>query len=131
MLPLRPYGTRLPLFFMHQLGGLSCCYAGLLQHIPPEYPIYGLQSRGMAERTVLPETLEELAADYVGEMRKMQPAGPLIGWSLGGSLLTRSRAGSRKRVKESPFWRCSMIPQGKRLEFPTMKEILEGLMRNS
>src|SRR3979411_3466542 len=44
MLPLRPYGNRPALFCMHPLGGLSWCYSGLLQHIPPEYPIYGLQA---------------------------------------------------------------------------------------
>jgi nonribosomal peptide synthetase DhbF len=135
MLPLRPYGSRSPLFCMHPLGGLSWCYAGLLQHIPPEYPIYGLQSRGMAERTVLPQTLEEMAADYIGQIRKIQPDGPyyLIGWSLGGLIahaVANQIEAEGERVAFLAVLDAYPYPLGKRLDFPTMQEILEGLMKD-
>ncbi|KOU09329.1 amino acid adenylation domain-containing protein [Streptomyces sp. NRRL F-5755] len=88
LLPLRTQGTRPPLFCVHPSGGLSWCYAGLLRHLGPDLPVYGLQARGLAQRTTLPTTFEEMVADYVGQIRAVQPTGPyhLLGWSLGGAL---------------------------------------------
>ncbi|MFH8408889.1 amino acid adenylation domain-containing protein [Streptomyces sp. NPDC018019] len=88
LLPLRTQGSRPPLFCVHPSGGLSWCYAGLLRHLSPDLPVYGLQARGLAQRAALPTTFEEMVADYVGQIRAVQPAGPyhLLGWSLGGAL---------------------------------------------
>ncbi|CAM5645775.1 Dimodular nonribosomal peptide synthase [Streptomyces antimycoticus] len=55
-----------------------------------EHPVYGLQSRGLGgEADALPATLEEMAADYVAQIRRVQPTGPyaLLGWSLGGTVI--------------------------------------------
>ncbi|MEK8146072.1 thioesterase domain-containing protein [Streptomyces sp. M10(2022)] len=51
-----------------------------------EYPIYGLQARGIAGEEERPSTLKEMAADYVDTLRSVQPEGPyrLLGWSYGG-----------------------------------------------
>ncbi|MBN2910703.1 alpha/beta fold hydrolase, partial [Polycladomyces sp. WAk] len=88
LLPLRTHGERLPLFCVHPAGGLSWCYAGLMRHLGADYPIYGLQARGIAQREELPKTLEEMAADYIDHIRSVQPTGPycLLGWSLGGNV---------------------------------------------
>jgi thioesterase domain-containing protein/acyl carrier protein len=135
MLPLRPHGTRPPLFCMHPLGGLSWPYAGLLQHIAPEYPVYGLQSRGMAEPADLPRTLEEMAVDYVNAIRKVQRAGPyhLLGWSLGGLIAHAVASRFEEEGDEVAFLAlldAYPYPLEKQLEFPTMQEILEGLMKD-
>ncbi|MCY7857777.1 amino acid adenylation domain-containing protein [Bacillus sonorensis] len=89
LLPLRAGGAELPLFCVHPAGGLSWCYAGLMTSLGKEYPIYGLQARGIAKRETLPETLDEMAADYIRHIRSIQPAGPyrLLGWSLGGNVV--------------------------------------------
>jgi nonribosomal peptide synthetase DhbF len=86
LLPLRPRGSKAPLFCVHPLAGISWCYAGLAKHLPPEYPMYGVQARGLAQPDKLPQSIEEMAADYVGQIRAVQPAGPyhLLGWSFGG-----------------------------------------------
>ncbi|MGA5227228.1 amino acid adenylation domain-containing protein, partial [Streptomyces koyangensis] len=86
LLPLRTNGDRAPLFCIHPGGGLSWCYAGLLKHLGPGRPIYGLQARGLAEPTELPKTIVEMAGDYLEQMRAVQPHGPyhLLGWSFGG-----------------------------------------------
>ena len=86
ILPLRPLGNLPPLFCVHPAGGLSWCYSGLLQHIRADYPIYGLQARSFNQPEVLPRTLQEMVADYLGQIREIQPAGPyhLLGWSFGG-----------------------------------------------
>ncbi|QKW53633.1 non-ribosomal peptide synthetase [Streptomyces buecherae] len=86
LLPLRPSGSRLPLFCLHPAGGISWPYAGLLRHLGPDYPLYGLQACGLAKPEALPTTVEEMAADYLEHIRTVQPAGPyhLLGWSFGG-----------------------------------------------
>ncbi len=89
LLPLRTSGEQPPLFCVHPAGGLGWCYAGLMNTLGKEYPIYGLQARGILEREKLPETMNEMAADYIEHIRRIQPKGPyyLLGWSLGGNII--------------------------------------------
>lgn len=89
LLPLRTSGDKPPLFCVHPAGGLSWCYAGLTTNIGTDYPIYGLQARGIGQREELPKTLDDMAADYIKQIRTVQPKGPyhLLGWSLGGNVV--------------------------------------------
>jgi thioesterase domain-containing protein len=68
--------------------GRSWCYAGFARHLPREVPVVGLQPRLMSDPSVLPLRLDQLVADYLAEVRRVQPAGPyrLAGWSFGGNL---------------------------------------------
>ncbi|MFC9930560.1 amino acid adenylation domain-containing protein, partial [Streptomyces sp. NPDC127190] len=86
LLPLRTTGSRTPLFCIHPGGGISWSYSGLLNHIGSEYPVYAIQARGLGRPEPLPASFEEMAADYVHQIRKVQPEGPylLLGWSAGG-----------------------------------------------
>ncbi|WP_017796090.1 amino acid adenylation domain-containing protein [Oceanobacillus kimchii] len=88
LLPLRKSGSELPLFCVHPAGGLSWCYAGLMSTLGPEFPIYGLQAKGISESEAKPESLVEMAQDYIAEMKSVQPEGPyrVLGWSLGGNV---------------------------------------------
>lgn len=89
LLPLRTSGDKLPLFCVHPAGGLSWCYAGLMTNIGTDYPLYGLQARGIGQREELPKTLDDMAADYIKQIKTVQPKGPyhLLGWSLGGNVV--------------------------------------------
>ncbi|WP_426983329.1 amino acid adenylation domain-containing protein [Bacillus cabrialesii] len=89
LLPLRTSGDKPPLFCVHPAGGLSWCYAGLMTNIGTDYPIYGLQARGIGQRDELPKTLDDMAEDYIEQIRTIQPKGPyhLLGWSLGGNVV--------------------------------------------
>jgi len=86
LLPLRPSGTEIPLFCIHPMMGLSWCYSRLVSLLSEEQPIYGLQARGIGRAEPLPRTVEEMALDYLDQMRTVQPNGPyhLLGWSFGG-----------------------------------------------
>ncbi|MCS7477864.1 non-ribosomal peptide synthetase [Umezawaea endophytica] len=88
LLPLRVEGDRPPLFCVHASGGLSWNYEPLLRYLPPGQPVYGVQARGLARTEPLPGSVEEMAADYLAQIRAVQPAGPyhLLGWSLGGRI---------------------------------------------
>jgi nonribosomal peptide synthetase DhbF len=86
LLPIRPLGSKQPLFCIHDAGGFSWPYSKLIRHIPAEHPIYGLQARNLAQREMRPHSIDEMAADYLNLIRKIQPVGPynLLGWSFGG-----------------------------------------------
>nr|WP_302054557.1 non-ribosomal peptide synthetase [Burkholderia gladioli] len=84
LLPIQTLGSKPPLFCIHPAGGFSWPYAGLAHHLP-DRPLYGLQARALAEADEQVESIEEMALDYVRQIRDVQPSGPyhLLGWSLG------------------------------------------------
>ena len=86
LLPIRPRGTRIPVFFVHPIVGLSWCYGGLARYLDDDRPMYGLQTPGVCELEEPPSSLSGLAARYLREIRRVAPEGPyhLVGWSLGG-----------------------------------------------
>ncbi|MEX3107512.1 alpha/beta fold hydrolase [Streptomyces sp. ST1020] len=88
LLPLRTTGDGRPLFCVHPGGGMSWCYAGLLTHLDPSVPVYGLQARALSRPGAMPATVDEMAADYLRQILDIQPEGPyrLLGWSFGGVL---------------------------------------------
>jgi enterobactin synthetase component F len=75
-----------PLFCIHPMAGISLGFSSLLRHLDPSMPVYGLQSRGLRSGEQLPDSIEQIAADYLTEIRHVQPDGPyrLVGRSLGG-----------------------------------------------
>ena len=75
-----------PFFCVHPAGGDVLCFFPLARHLGPDQPFYGFQARGLEDESRPFSTLEEMAAHYVSEIRRVQPAGPyrLGGWSFGG-----------------------------------------------
>ncbi|MEV6598120.1 amino acid adenylation domain-containing protein [Actinoplanes sp. NPDC051346] len=88
LLPIRTQGTLAPLFCLHGGMGLSLPYLGLAAHLGPDRPLYGLQSPYQLPGAGLPESLADLADEYLAHIRRIQPRGPyhLMGWSYGGLL---------------------------------------------
>jgi enterobactin synthetase component F len=88
MLALRTVSKKAhrPLFCIHPMAGISLGFSSLLRHLDPSMPVYGLQSRGLRSSEQLPASIEQIAADYLAEIRRVQPEGPyrLVGRSLGG-----------------------------------------------
>jgi thioesterase domain-containing protein len=88
LVPIQPQGSRAPLFLVHGAGGdVLWGYANLAGHLGSDQPVYGIKSRGQAGLKES-ETLEEMAAAYVEEVRNLQPAGPyyLGGYCFGGNV---------------------------------------------
>ncbi len=102
LLPLRTAGEETPLFCVHPAGGLSWCYAGLMSSLEADYPIYGLQARGIGKKEPLPQSLDDMAADYIEKIRTVQPKGPyrLLGWSLGGNVIQAMATQLQSRGEE-------------------------------
>ncbi|MDV7266650.1 non-ribosomal peptide synthase/polyketide synthase, partial [Rhodococcus oxybenzonivorans] len=101
VIPLRPTGETPPLFCIHPGIGLSWGYAGLLQHLSQDRPVYGLQLPSISGGPTF-DSIEELAHHYVREMRSIQSSGPyhLLGWSLGG-IIAQAIAVELRREGES------------------------------
>jgi pristinamycin I synthase 3 and 4 len=74
--PMRSEGTRPPFFYLHgdaEGGGLHCRkLADALDH---EQPFYAVHPHALVDRE-LPTSVEAMAADYVREIRAIQPRGP-------------------------------------------------------
>lgn len=77
-----------PLFCVHPGAGIGWSFRGLADHLPQDRPLYALQARSLRERDGLPPTVEAMAAEYVEQIRTVQPSGPyhLLGWSFGGAV---------------------------------------------
>ncbi|MFD1814822.1 amino acid adenylation domain-containing protein, partial [Rhodococcus gannanensis] len=86
LLPIREGRSPEAVFCLHPVIGLSWAFAGLSQHLDPQYGIYGLQSPAFSSEDEMPGSIAEWAARYIREIRTVQPDGPyrLVGWSLGG-----------------------------------------------
>ncbi|WP_314414707.1 non-ribosomal peptide synthetase [Streptomyces sp. DSM 40484] len=88
LLALRPGDARTPLFCLHHSTGLAWCYSGILQHLPEDLPVYGLQTPAFAGRGAMPDSMAAMVAGHVERIRAVQPEGPyqLLGWSFGAVL---------------------------------------------
>jgi thioesterase domain-containing protein len=85
IVPLRPTGSKLPLFCIHAGGGHVLHYRELTAMLGADQPVYGLHAPDLdgARRT---STIERLAALYVENIQRIQKQGPyqLCGLSFGG-----------------------------------------------
>ncbi|MFD9888887.1 amino acid adenylation domain-containing protein [Amycolatopsis sp. NPDC059027] len=102
LLPLRTAGQHAPLFCVPPVTGLSWTYAGLLRYLGPDFPVYGLQTRGLTDSAELPASVEQLVGQYADEVTRVQPDGAfqLLGWSFGGMIAHALAAELRRRGRE-------------------------------
>lgn len=82
IIPIQKEGNLPPLFLVHPASGFIECYRPLAEYLPDQ-PIYGVQNPFTVTKSI-----EEMAANYVAEIKKTFPLGPysLGGWSLGGNI---------------------------------------------
>ncbi|CAJ7835660.1 non-ribosomal peptide synthase [Burkholderia pseudomallei] len=88
LVAFRSAGTAAPLFFIHSGLGEIGFVGDLLPGIAPEIPVYGFAAVGFLAGETPHATIEEMAAQYVDAMRRVQPHGPyrLAGWCAGGNI---------------------------------------------
>jgi amino acid adenylation domain-containing protein len=86
LVPVRPQGTRPPLFCVHAAGANVLIYRPLARHLDSDQPLYSLQAVGLDGRSKPYVQVERMAAHYISEIRQVQPEGPyhLVGASFGG-----------------------------------------------
>jgi len=81
-----PSGDATPVFICAGMFGNVLNLRRLAIHLGRDRPVYALQARGLFGAAPPHETFEEMAADYLAELRQVQPQGPylLAGFSGGG-----------------------------------------------
>jgi thioesterase domain-containing protein len=87
IVPMQPRGSAAPLFIIHGAGGNIIRFYQLATLVGTDHPIYGIQAQSLlsGQRGLL--RLEDQAAYYLEEIRKVQPTGPyfFLGYSFGGT----------------------------------------------
>ena len=88
LVPIRPRGSRTPLFCVHPASGVVFPYYGLANYLEPDRPLYAIQDPGVEANRTPRDHVEEMAADYIEAIKQVQPHGPyhVAGWSFGGYL---------------------------------------------
>jgi amino acid adenylation domain-containing protein len=86
LVPLQPQGSRPPFFCVHGVGGNVLGFRDLVRHLADDQPFYALQPQGLDGKRACLTSVQEMAARYINEIRKVQPAGPyhIGGYSFGG-----------------------------------------------
>jgi thioesterase domain-containing protein/acyl carrier protein len=86
LVTIQPLGSRLPLFCFHGAGGNVLIYRELSRHLGSDRPFYGLQSQGLEGDKPFLTSIEDMAAVYLDEIRRVQPDGPYMlgGYCMGG-----------------------------------------------
>ncbi|GCE38610.1 Siderophore biosynthesis non-ribosomal peptide synthetase modules Bacillibactin synthetase component F [Rhodococcus wratislaviensis] len=131
LLPFRTEGSKPPVFCFHPAGGISWGYSGLLRHIDDDYPLYGVQASNLSTSKRPPETLEDMASEYIEHMRTVQPTGPyhLLGWSLGG-VVAHAIAGALQNQGEElgMLVMLDSFPSDAWASMPTEQDALAALL---
>jgi amino acid adenylation domain-containing protein len=104
LLPLRTCGTGLPLFLV--IPPFCCAgmhYRHLVRDLKNDRPVFGLQLPPLDGKHRIPPTIELMAADFVIEIRRVQPHGPyfLAGHSFAGKVsfeIAQQLVGKGERV---------------------------------
>jgi aspartate racemase len=88
LVPLQPRGHNPPLVLIHNVWGGLLRYRLLAGYLGPDHPVYGFEASSLDGGTVPIRTLEEIADDYVRELKELQPEGPyyLCGYCAAGAL---------------------------------------------
>ena len=83
---LREGAHERPLFIAHSMSGTLLELWALVREMDCHCAVYGIQGRGLREGEVPNSRVEDMAADYIEQIRSVQPHGPyaLAGFSMGG-----------------------------------------------
>jgi amino acid adenylation domain-containing protein len=86
LVTIQPLGSRPPFFCVHGGAGSTLFLHRLSREMGFDQPFYGLEPEGLDGRRVHRTTVEQMAAHYISEIRKVQPSGPyfLGGYCFGG-----------------------------------------------
>lgn len=88
LVPIQPRGGRTPFYLVPgtylQKDVFLDYLASVVTHLGMEQPVYGFNARGLDGRDRPHASVEEMARDYVKELRAFQPEGPYL---LGGECI--------------------------------------------
>ena len=78
LVPVKPAGTRPPLFALTAGDGNVVGFAPLARHLAADQPLYALQPSGLDGQAAIDRGIGAMAASCIEEMRTVQPHGPYL-----------------------------------------------------
>lgn len=88
LVPIQPRGTKPPFFCVHTATGEVISYRNLARRLGGDQPFYGLRAERLPDLSPRYRRMEEMAAQYVEEIRSVQPRGPYhLGGLSGGAMV--------------------------------------------
>jgi thioesterase domain-containing protein len=89
LVPIKEGGNRPPFYMVHGGAGHVFNYQKLADYLAKDQPFYGVQPPDWTGYRVEPPRVEDLARQYVDEIRQFQPEGPyyLGGFCFGGMVV--------------------------------------------
>ena len=101
LIELKPGGPR-NLFLVHDGDGETLLYLNLASHMPGDLAVFGIEPRRIPGVPLAHARIEDMAAFYVEEIRKIQPHGPyLLGGMCAGGVIAHEMALQLVRMGES------------------------------
>lgn len=115
-----------PLFCVHPGGGNALCYFDLARAMEPQFAVYGVQSPGLVDTQSPPETIEELAEEYLAAIRSLTSGRPfhLCGWSFGGVVAFEMAKRLAVGERAGPV---VLVDCGRRHAFAVLRELMPDL----
>lgn len=88
VVPIRTGRAKPPFFGVHGQDGGVLFWRDVVLFLPADQPFYGVQAQGVDGLQPALTRIEEMAARYLEEIRRVQPQGPyyLGGFSMGGEI---------------------------------------------
>ena len=126
-------GVKRPFYCVHGLTGDTYWFVDLARHMGEDIPFYGLQSVGLNGQQEPLQTIEDMAAYYVSEMRAVQPEGPYFfgGYSYGAHVAYEMACQLQKQGQEVGLLAIldtfAILEQG---EISRLQQILRGSAMN-
>ncbi|HEY6344892.1 MAG TPA: amino acid adenylation domain-containing protein [Bryobacteraceae bacterium] len=123
---LQPLGLQPPLFLIPGAYGNAVAYADFARSFGSDRPIHLLEPVGFEGRGRPLERIEEVAANFLQEIRKVQPRGPyrLIGFCIGGIVAFEMAQQLVAAGEETPWlamvetWHPRSVPETPRRSAP-------------
>ena len=86
IVPLQPKGTKKPLFVIHATDGSVSYFQYLIAHLGLDQPLFAIQTPGLNDLRTPYRTIQDQAAHYLDEIRKIDPTGApkIAGYCMGG-----------------------------------------------
>lgn len=105
LVALRPEGSRYPFFFVPGGDGQILGLNVITPYLGDDQPFYAFQARGLDGRREPHASVEAMAADYLKELRAVQPHGPyMLGGLCIGGMVALEMAQQLRRQGEEIGW---------------------------
>lgn len=120
LVTIQPLGDRPPFFCVHGGAGSTLFLHRLSREMGHDQPFYGLEPEGLDGRRVHRHTVEQMAAHYLTEIRKVQANGPyfLGGYCFGGLVAFEMAQQLRQQGDQAALVALFSAP----LRFPRSRE---------